>query len=262
MKKIFVLLILSVAAGVLFADAKKTKKTLTIAERKAQKAALHLQRLKDDGGEIIRPGTMKGTILIANAQSLVDQFEVEEARDYLWDTLNFNIKVEKHEKVTPETAVVALEKSKANLALFIIEDSALPTLLVAPEEKWAIINASKLAAGAKTPMYTIMRLKKEIVRGFVYLCGGASSSYPGSMMGAVSKPSDLDRFAKIDLPIDVLMRFNIYLRKFGVTPAERVPYLFALDEPWCPPPADEYQKAVKSRWEAERAKVSESQNKK
>ena len=236
-----------------FAAVKPLKPAPTIAERKAAKAAAELQRLKDDGGEVIRPGTMKGWILIADAQKLIDPFEIEEMRDYLWDTLNFNIKVQPSEKVTPQTAVAALKKSGAAAALFVVEDADLPALLVAPEDHWAIVNATKLAEGAKTPKYTEMRLKKEIVRGFVYLCGGASSSYDGSMMGALRSIEDLDRFAKIDLPMDVLMRFNNYMRRLGVTPAERTPYIFALDEPWCPEPANEWQQKVKNAWLAEKA---------
>ncbi len=254
MNKYSVIILMAFGVLSIFADAKHVLRATTVAERKAQKQAMLIQRLKEEGGEIIKPGTMKGSILFANAQNIVDQFEIEETRDYLWDLLNFKINVEKHDKVLPQTAVAALEKTKANLALFIVEDPSLPILILAPEEKWAIINVTRLAEGAKSPVYTVMRLKKEIVRAFVYLCGGACSSYPDSMMGAVSKPSDLDRFAKVDLPIDVLMRFNNYLRRLGVTPAERVSYLLALDEPWCPPPENGYQKAVKAKWEAERAK--------
>lgn len=253
--KLLITAALAVASTMAFGTVKPPKPAPTLEERKAAKAARELQRLNEDGGEVIRPGTMKGWILIANGQTLVDQFEIEEARDYLWDTLNFNIKVAKSEKVTPQTVTEALAKSGANAAVFITEDPALPILLLAPEERWAIVNATKLAEGAKTPKYTEMRLKKEVVRAFVYLCGGANSSYGGSMMGAVKKPADLDRFAEIELPMDVLMRFNTYMKGIGVTPAERAPYIFALEEPWCPPPANEYQKKIKADWEETQANV-------
>lgn len=244
-----------VASTLAFSAVKPPKPAPTLDERKAAKAARELQRLKEDGGEVIRSGTMKGWVLIANGQTLVDQFELEEVRDYLWDTLNFNIKVEKADKVTQQNVTAALAKSGANAAVFITEDPTLPILLLAPEERWAIVNATKLAEGAKTPKYTEMRLKKEVVRAFVYLCGGANSSYSGSMMGAVNKPADLDRFAEIELPMDVLMRFNSYMKGIGVTPAERAPYIFALEETWCPPPANEYQQKIKADWEEAQAKA-------
>lgn len=237
------------------ASVKPPKPAPTLEERKAARAEREQRRLREDGGEVIRPGTMRGWVLFANGQTLVDQFEVEEARDYLWDTLNFNIKVEKSGRVTPATAAEALTRSGANAGVFLTEDPSLPILLVAPEERWAIVNATKLAEGAKTPKYVEMRIKKEVVRAFVYLCGGASSSYGGSLMGVVRKASDLDRFAEIDLPMDVLMRFNPYMKTLGVTPAERTAYLFALDEPWCPPPANDYQRKVKADWEEERARA-------
>ena len=237
------------------ASVKPPKPVPTLEERKAARAEREQRRLREDGGEVIRPGTMRGWVLFANGQTLVDQFEVEEARDYLWDTLNFNIKVEKSGRVTPATAAEALTRSGANAGVFLTEDPSLPILLVAPEERWAIVNATKLAEGAKTPKYVEMRIKKEVVRAFVYLCGGASSSYGGSLMGVVRKASDLDRFAEIDLPMDVLMRFNPYMKTLGVTPAERTAYLFALDEPWCPPPANDYQRKVKADWEEERARA-------
>ena len=243
----------ALCASASVAAVKPPKPAPTLEERKAARAERERRRLQEDGGEVIRPGTMRGWVLFANGQTLVDQFEVEEARDYLWDTLNFNIKVEKSGRVTPATAAAELARSGANAGVFLTEDPSLPILLVAPEERWAIVNATKLAEGAKTPRYVEMRVKKEVVRAFVHLCGGAGSSYGGSLTGAVRKASDLDRFAEIDLPMDVLMRFNPYMKAIGVTPAERTAYLFALDEPWCPPPANEWQERTKRKWEADKA---------
>lgn len=243
-----------ISFSLVVATATAFAKELTVAERKAAKAAALQSRIEDDGGEVIRPGSMRGWILFADGQTLVDPYELEEVRDLIWDWLSLDVRVVKSEKVTPDTVAGALKKSGANLGVFLTEDENTPTLLVAPEDRWAIVNVAKLKEGAKNDKYVVMRVKKELVRGFVACCGGLGSSYGAPICAAITKPADLDRCATLDLPIDVLMRFNKYLRGYGVTPAERTPYIYALDEKWCPPPVNKWQQKIKDEMEA-RAKA-------
>lgn len=257
MNKLVVFTCVCAATLAAFSEIKPPKPAPTIAERKAARAALLEKRLKEEGGDVIRPGTMKGWILIADAQSKVDPYILQEVRDLLWDTLNFDIRVVKSEKVDVATAPAALAKSGANAAIFVVEDPALPMILSAPEDRWGIMNITPLLKDAKTQKYVEMRTTKELLRAFACVCGGFSSAYSANtVVGPIRKPADLDGFARLDYPMDVLMRFNHYLKRFGVTPAERAPYDQVVFEDWCPPPANEYQKRIKAQWEADQQRVA------
>ena len=238
------LCVVAVLSAASLVAAVKAPKPKTVAERRAEKAAEAAKRMQEDGGEAIRPGTMKGHLLIANAQKLVDPFEIEEIRDFLWDQLNFRIEIRESKPVNPTTVVEALRTSGAGCGVFLVEDPSLPILLLAPEDHWAIVNCTRLAEGAKTQKYVDMRVKKELVRAFSLVCSGGSSTHAGSMFGAIKTASDLDGFPAIEIPFDILDRFNHYLKPLGVTPAERMPYASAVYESWCPAPTNKWQKLI------------------
>lgn len=237
---VFVMM-LNVTAGV-----KSPRKEPSLEQRKMAKADREARYLKEEGGDVIRPGTMKGFLLIGNAQSTVDPFEIEEICDYFWSRLNFNIKVMTYEQVDMGNASTLLAKSGAAAAVFLTENVALPTLLVSPEEHWGIINITRLKKDAPTPVYVMTRAKKELVRAIVHCFGGHCSSFEGSILSAIREPRDLDRYADYELPEDVFDRFRPYLNGLGVTPAERMSFLSAAYESWCPPPTNEYQRVI---WE-------------
>ena len=228
----------------LFAAEKVQAKAKTLADRKAEKVAARDKYEREQGGEVIRPGTMKGRLLIANAQKLIDPFEIEEIRDFLWDQLSFKIDVEMSEMVTPETVGATLRKSGAICGVFLVEDKNLPILLMAPEDHWAIVNCSRLAEGAKTSKYIEMRIKKEIVRAFTLVCSGGSSMYPNSMFDAISSASDLDRIGQIEFKMDNLDRFRNHLAPLGATPAIHMSYANAVYEGWAPAPTNAIQRKI------------------
>jgi len=203
--------------------------------------------VEQDGGEVIKPGPMKGSIQIGNAQKTVNTESLEEIRGMLWKRLGFKINLDTVNPVTLDNVNSALKKSGAAAGIYLVEDKTLPVLLVSPEEHWSIVNVSRLAEGAPTPKYTEMRVKKELVRAFVYTCGGADATRGHQMMNAIRKVDDLDAIAMVDLPLDILMRFNGYMRKLGVTSARRMSYEEACMEGWAPQPTNEVQKTIWKR---------------
>lgn len=260
MKSELTLLAVAALSLSIHAAIKPPKPEPTIEQRKAANAEREARYLKEEGGEVIRPGTMKGFLLIGNAQKTVDQFEIEETRDYFWFRLNYNIKVAPSEPATPANASALLAESGAAAAVFLTEDATLPILLVSPEDHWAIVNVTRLKKDAKTPKYVTMRTKKELVRAIVHCFGGNCSSYEGSILSAIKEPSDLDRYAGYELPEDVFDRFRPYLSGLGLTPAERMSFLCAAYEPWCPPPTNEYQKAIWEKIQNKKADAADPTN--
>lgn len=222
------------------------KSPLTVQERMAAKAERQRRYEIENGGDAIRAGSMRGSILLANAQKIVDPFELEEVREYFWENTGYNIILKSAQKVGPSEAAAELNKSGSAVGIFIVEDAALPVLLVAPEDHWAIVNVTRLAVGAKNPIYIAKRVQKEVARAIVQVCGGSAGVHGDSLMGALRTVDDLDRYPDINFPLDVLARFEFYLRRLGVTPAIRMPYDQAVMTDWCPAPTNNYQKRI---WE-------------
>ena len=119
----------------------------------------------------------------------------------------------------------------------------MPAILVAPENRWAIVNIAPIATEQR-PAYFEARVKKELTRGFSYLCGATNSQFPRALTRGIVDHADLDKNPDFGLPIDVLQRFRTYMETLGVRPAVISTYRKACQEGWAPAPTNEVQQAV------------------
>lgn len=201
-----------------------------------------VRRLIRTGGLIARPGTRSGEIVYVNCQTAAEKAWLEESIAYFTDETRFTISLKDGSFDILKPAI------QGNVSLFVVDDAALPSLLVAPENKWAMVNVAKLKTD-QVPFFKT-RVLKELARGFAMLCGAASSDYPRSLTCGITKPEDLDDHVDARLPVDVIARFAPNLKPFGVTPALMVTYRKACTEGWAPAPTNDIQKAI---WEKEHA---------
>ena len=149
-------------------------------------------------------------------------------------------------KVTPQDASKRVKELGANAVVFLTScDHCDVTMLSAPENGWTIINAAAITKGAKDNVFAAARLRKEMMRGYFATAGSMNSQYPGSIMGFVGSPSDLDKLVE-EVPMDVVMRTTDCLAKMGVTPIRYTTYKRACEAGWAPPPTNDIQKAI---WE-------------
>lgn len=101
------------------------------------------------------------------------------------------------------------DDAKANIAVFIVNDEALPMSLIAMEAKWGVVNAQGLDAKC---------ISKESLRVLAVLMGGASSRYPASVMQPVFSKEDLATKAGEVITFDAVMAFRSYCTALGITP--------------------------------------------
>lgn len=229
--------------AVLAAMAEGTSK-LTPEERQARKEKVFAIQMRKNGGMVRKAGSMQGRIAIVNAQSKVDAAEFERALEPLRKTLRMDIALVKGNAVNLATVSDEFKKQQANLALFIVEDNAIPgTILVMPENAWGILNIAPLAVGADREKFCA-RVLKETVRAFAYVAGAANSQFSGSIMGPVAELGDLDGIDTCRLPPDMQARIFNYVERFGVKPYIQTTYLNACREGWAPAPTNEWQKAI------------------
>ena len=196
------------------------------------------------GGIIQVPNSQKGRIVIINAQRKLPLCNIRAGMDEFAQTLKFRVEFVDGEPTTSEKASADMEKIGADVAVFIQENpESRVTILSAPEQRWTILNASAINAGARSDEFAAARIRKELMRGFLCAAGTMNSQYQGSIMAAIKEPKDLDKMLEA-APVDAIQRAIESLKVYGVTPQEMSTYKKACQEGWAPAPTNEYQKAV------------------
>ncbi|MBQ3289136.1 MAG: hypothetical protein IJH50_06970 [Kiritimatiellae bacterium] len=192
--------------------------------------------LRRTGGSIEKPGSQKGEIVYVNCQGAAKAEWIASSIDYFTKQTKFKITLRDGEFSWPSP------KIHGSLSLFIVDDEGLPTILCAPENRWAVVNVAPLKSGKEA--FFEARIKKELTRGFAYLCGAANSRYPNALTGGITSVDMIDKITDARLPADVIERFRKYVESFGVTPIRYTAYINACRQGWAPPPTNDYQKAI------------------
>ena len=191
------------------------------------------------GGYVTKPGSQQGKIAFVNCQKKADVSLFKEVIAAVNAKPVYDMVIVDGEFSLPQP------KLYGEASLFVIDDANLPTLLSAPEDRWAMVNVARLSEGVGAQEgFFKARVKKELTRGFCLLAGTQDSNYKNSLLGCKTKPEDLDRHIDCRLPIDIQGRFKPYLAGFGITPAHTVSYKQAVREGWAASPTNDVQKQV------------------
>ena len=210
------------------------KERLNTLERKAKLEAVVNQRV---GGFLEKSGTAKGSIVYVNCQQKAPKTWINESIAYFSEVTKFKV------NYAEGTFEIKAPKFDGEVAIFIIEDETLPPILVAPENKWALVNITPIAKEQR-PIFFEQRTKKELSRAFAYLCGATGSKYERSLTRGITNQAELDKNYDYELPMDIVQRFWDYMKPLGVLPAQRATYLKACEEGWAPQPTNDVQKAI------------------
>ncbi len=212
----------------------EVQQRLTTLDRKAKLEAIVNQRA---GGFVERPGTAKGEVVYVNCQKKAPKEWIAESIAYFSEITRFKI------KYTEGEFDLKNPKIEGNVSLFIIEDEALPSLLVAPEGKWAFVNIAPIGREKRLAFFEA-RTKKELSRAFAYLCGATGSKFERPLTRCITDLSDLDKNPDYELPMDIVQRFWDYMKPVGVVAAQRATYLKACQDGWAAQPTNDVQKAI------------------
>ena len=206
-----------------------------------RKAWVEKRRQEHFGGELVKPGSRKGQIVVVNCQKAVDTAILDEGIAYLVKETKFDIIRGTGEFILPKP------KLTGDFSMFVVDDANLPTMLLAPENKWAALNVAPLRTGrGEQQAFLKARVLKEMSRTFAGLCGGISSNYPDSLTTGIYNLDQLDRQEDNRLSVDVISRFGPCLLNAGITPAIITSYRVACKQGWAPVPTNDVQKAI---WE-------------
>ena len=137
-----------------------------------------------------------------------------------------------------------LKAQNAVYAIVIVEDAALRGLTVIPEDRVAIVNATRFKDGGTDVLKPEVRIHKEIWRALGFVAGIGYAPYTNDVLQPVFSVQALDGLEyQVMQPMNFQKMYST-LAKFGVTRNRRVPYRVAVQEGWAPQPTNDYQKAV------------------
>ena len=239
MKNLILAAIAAMCAAVLPADESTAQR-----HKPSHLEILSRKGYKVNGGALIKPGSQRGAIAILNQQSRVDKSAFETVKATIEKNQKVVVKVVTEDKSVQPLA--GMKKTNANFVIAVVDDTSSPVMAVAPEERWATVNVAKLAVGADGKEaqgeFLASRLRKELLRAFAFLCGGAGSQFEGNIMCA-SQVAQLDEYQEF-VPMDMVKRAEKYMARCGVTPLRFATYRQACKEGWAPAPTNDVQKAI------------------
>ena len=214
-------------------------------ERRAKMMERRAARLAAAGGLVTKPASgnyarvvsMQKTVPLSYVKEVVRQFNTG---------LNINIEVsEMPPEATPfESVKKVMGLPRTGIALVIVEDSGLPTILSAMEDGWAILEIGKLDDDMPPREVYDMRVRKEINRAFAQAFGaGLSMNKPCVMEPAYTLPQlDAIKFPVISPEAMNKMMDACYKR--SIEPLRMATYKTACQQGWAPPPTNDVQKAI------------------
>ena len=200
--------------------------------------------LAKTGGFINTPS--KGPkLLLLNAQDRVGSDEISEVSKTISEYFRLSVAVSKGTSGNPMTQMSDALKNSDNAAVIIICDTKdQPSLLIAPENRWALVNVAALSKESGASNILSERSRKEIWRAFGYLMGAAHSNFQKCLLKSVLKPEDLDQLETKNLSPEPFSQITLHSKKLGMTPSGKTTYRNAVKEGWAPPPKDKYQQAI------------------
>ena len=213
-----------------------------ISASKLQKTIRKVQ-MKKTGGMIRERGSAKGSFIVLNSQNLVPSVTLSRAMETIDKWMLMQTSVKELTGVGIGNIVESIRKSGGVLGVAIVDDASLPGFMVAPEDGWAIVNVKKLAKDNPKPEVLAARVRKETLRAFAFVSGGAYQAKGCPLMRDVKSVADIDALQE-RFGLDTVSHVRSSAPFYGLVPWYQTTYLKACEEGWAPAPTNEFQKAI------------------
>ena len=227
------------AAAVPTAEARPKKK---ISPEKLRETIRKVQTRKT-GGMVRKAGSAKGEFVVLNAQRTVPAEAVAPVVGALDKSIRVQSKVVSAEGVTAGNAKAEIAKAGGVLGVALVEGGG-PSLLVAPEDGWAVVDVASLAKDCPDAATLAARVRKETLRAFAFVAGGAYLARGEPLMRDVRKPKDLDAADFENFGIEEIVHLRESVMSYGLVPWKQATYRVACQEGWAPQPTNEFQQAI------------------
>ena len=211
---------------------------------RAMDPAARSNMLARTGGMVKAPAEGP-SLLFLNTQTRVATDAIGAVTDQMVEMLRLLVVLKAQSSDDPVAAALKALADKGTAAVVVIADSpGYPSLLVAPENRWALVNVAALGGAGVTAETLADRTQKEVWRAFGYLMGAANSNFEHCLLKPVLVPTDLDALkAKVVCP-EPFNKIMTHAEKLGMKPQRMTTYRKAVEEGWAPVPANDFQKAI------------------
>ncbi len=213
-----------------------------------QRAEMRAKMLARTGGMITQV-TSGPDILFLNQQTAVDASALDATAAGVKQFLRLGVSVQTEKAPAADgcpskTAASKIGKEHA-IVVAVVDVADCPSLLVAPEDRWALINVAHLKKGADAEALKV-RTQKELWRAVSLLLGASNSSFEHCLMKPVFKVEDLDALKPTNICPEPMNKLMATAKLLGIKSERMMPYRRAVEEGWAPAPTNDVQKAV---WE-------------
>lgn len=203
-----------------------------------------IQANSNFGEAIVVPATGP-SILIVDTQDRVSVDSVKETVHQLQTVLRLPFAFRSQTAGEPiGDAKVALAETNIAVVIVVCDSASYPSLLLAPENRWALVNVAALGGKRAKSDVVTERLHKEIWRAVGFLMGAANSGNQNCFLRPVFSTADLDAIQTKSFAIDNLARILNQSRTMGMKQPRLTSYRKAVEEGWAPAPTNEFQRAI------------------
>lgn len=199
------------------------------------------------GGWVPRPGSQRGSVTIIDTQNRIPESVFRNVVDIFEAGTMIKFC---YAKANPDDPQSLATSSSSQVNLVIVDDDKTPSMLIAPDDFWGVVNVRKLDKNLKSESarrkFYHSRCGKEAIRALSLLCGCGASQFSGNVSNA-SRIEDLDLCQGKALPVDVQQKILHHLGQIGITPLETLAYEDACMSGIAPTPTNDVQTAIWNR---------------
>ena len=197
------------------------------------------------GGLVHKP--ISGRVVhVVNAQQALPAEEVAKIVKEMRLTLALPFELVSGEDAKQPLALASSARNAENVgaAILLVENDALPSLLVAPEAAWSIVNMRALKADTPPDIRFRNRATKEIWRAAALALGASTSAYKPCVLEPVTSLGDLDANLAMRPCPEPCNKIVDVSRKLGIAQLRFASYRQACREGWAPAPTNDVQRAI------------------
>ncbi len=227
------------------ASAAPINKELSLEQIEARKAQIQKRIYTRTGGILERKITNGRRIAYLNMQNKISESAVSKVLETQNRIIRRVITFEAIEgRFNIANVSDIMKKADVAEAIFIIDDPIFPSILVAHESKWAIINVAALASDKPEQLILEERVRIEMWRTIALLNGAGNSVMGKCVLKSVFKNSDLDGLGAKAFSPEPINKIFQHLDLIDVAKRETCTYRKACEEGWAPEPKDDIQRRI------------------
>lgn len=137
-----------------------------------------------------------------------------------------------------------LKEKRVASVVAVIDQPGFANILVAPENRWAIVNEAPLKQDKAGAEVLEARLRKQVWRAFGLMMGAGNTAHPHCPLKPILSLENLDAIQGRFLSHGPLNNMIAYGALIGLQRTRTVTYRRAVEEGWAPAPTNEHQQAI------------------